>query len=345
LHDGSVSCSIYKRGTKGRITTDSNRINNRMTNSISIQKQIGIGIVAFVVFALSLFFVLSAARVHAALTAGPDIIPAPLSIVDDAPGAENDHQQAFDEAQGIVLAAAVQCDNNTSVPAGTTVDSHMIFLNTEGSAFASDTQVWTFDGAVLCVMSDGTGSLEVASTPVLGAVGTAYPAAPFAARGMEGNDSYAVAANTITVTMQVTEPGDWIRVVTEHVDKTPPVVACVETVNPSGKNVPTAPANGGQGQNQDGFYKIIGEDEEGLQVSVVDMGADNVYGTPDDTVFPVSLGDDIKYTEANGATPSQRAMNGAVDWKINGQGDAAVVAVDAAGNVAVSQCLVPNFPQ
>jgi hypothetical protein len=67
------------------------------------------------------------------------------------------------------------------------------------------------------------GSLEVASTPILGAVGTAYAAAPFRARGLETNvgpngpnDGYAIAGNmqTIFVGMRVTEPGDWIRVVT-----------------------------------------------------------------------------------------------------------------------------------
>jgi len=42
------------------------------------------------------------------------------------------------------------------------------------------------------------------------------PAAPFPARGMEGRDTYTVGSNMITVDMLVTEPGDWIRVVTAH---------------------------------------------------------------------------------------------------------------------------------
>ena len=63
-------------------------------------------------------------------------------------------------------------------------------------------------------MADFTGALEVASSPLLGAPGTVYPGAPFGARGMEGADGYVVAGNTITVTMRVTQRGDWIRVIT-----------------------------------------------------------------------------------------------------------------------------------
>lgn len=63
-------------------------------------------------------------------------------------------------------------------------------------------------------MSNRNGSLEVNSSSILGAIGTVYPGAAFAARGLESNDHYAVSGNQITVKMSVTEPGDWIRVVT-----------------------------------------------------------------------------------------------------------------------------------
>jgi len=78
---------------------------------------------------------------------------------------------------------------------------------------------WIFDGPILGVMSDAGGTLEAASSGILGATGTTYPGA-FSARGMEGGDSYSVAGNQITVTMTASEPGDWIRVVTAD---TPPV--------------------------------------------------------------------------------------------------------------------------
>ncbi len=149
----------------------------------------------------------------ALVIAGPDIIPAPPSVIDDPPGATNDHQQAFNERQGVLLPAPLAVDSGV-IPAGTLVSSHMIFLNTDGSVLASDIQTWTFDGIILGVMSDNGGTLEAASTALLGELGTIYPAA-FPNRGLETNDSYIVAGNAITLRDSVTEPGDWIRVITQ----------------------------------------------------------------------------------------------------------------------------------
>ena len=165
-------------------------------------------VIAFLVAAVS-------GSAQAMITAGPDIIAAPSSVADDFPGAENRNQQAFNEAQGVILAAALNVDGG-SIAAGTWVDSHMIFLNTAGSTQVADTQTWTFDGPVIGVMSDINGIYEAASNSVLGAAGTFYPGS-FSNRGLEGNDFYSVAANSITVGMVVTEPGDWIRVVTTPV--------------------------------------------------------------------------------------------------------------------------------
>ena len=49
---------------------------------------------------------------------------------------------------------------------------------------------------------------------LLGAAGTAYPGGPFGARGLESADSYVIGGNTLTVSMFVGQPGDWIRVIT-----------------------------------------------------------------------------------------------------------------------------------
>ena len=154
-----------------------------------------------------------------------EIIAAPLSIIDDAPGAENTGMQGFNERQGVTLAGAVAVDGG-SIAAGTVVDSHMIFLNGSGSSllthgFGQDGGVqWTFSGTILGVMSDSNGTLEAASNSVLGAVGTTYPGS-FGARGLEGNpfdnfndDFYSFTGSVLTLGMRVTEPGDWIRVVT-----------------------------------------------------------------------------------------------------------------------------------
>jgi hypothetical protein len=114
----------------------------------------------------------------------------------------------------------------------------MIFLNSSGTTRIGHFGVeCTFSGTILGVMSDYMGTNEANSSSILGAAGTQYspgllgnPAAPFAARGMEHpndnnilgtnrgcgtvNDGYLISGNTLCVSMLVTEPGDWIRVVT-----------------------------------------------------------------------------------------------------------------------------------
>lgn len=166
----------------------------------------------------------------ASIVAGPDAITPPASVVDSSlsGGASNHHQQVFDERRGVVLPADLAVDGGT-ITAGTVVDSHMIFLNVaDGNPPSTDiNRTWTFDGPVLGVMSDVSGELEVASSPLLGAPGTAYPTAPFVARGLDlapgsaargaggtAGEGYTVSGSSVTVGMDVSQPGDWIRVVT-----------------------------------------------------------------------------------------------------------------------------------
>lgn len=161
--------------------------------------------------------IVGASGPQSTMGASPAIISAPADIRDD--GAYNRGMQAFDERQNVLLSAPVSVDGGGTIAAGTLVNSHMIFLNTgPGNSNAYNKHanvVWTFAGAVLGVMSNSNGSLEVASTPALGAPGTIYPTSPFNARGIEGGDGYSISGNTLTVTMQVSEPGDWMRVITE----------------------------------------------------------------------------------------------------------------------------------
>ncbi|MBI2098730.1 MAG: VWA domain-containing protein [Candidatus Wildermuthbacteria bacterium] len=134
-------------------------------------------------------------------------------------------------------------------------------------------------------------------------------------------------------------------------DTTPPTAQCVETVNPHGQTVPKAPAKGGQGQNQDGYYELLARDllDPNPAVWLKDTGSGTLFG-------PFASGIKVKYVEANGATPSQTPMGGnngngngqatSVDWQIKGTGDAAVYAVDAAGNTSAEEsCLVPPPPK
>ncbi|MBI9088707.1 MAG: hypothetical protein JEZ12_05790 [Desulfobacterium sp.] len=153
------------------------------------------------------------------------IIGAPSDILDDF--VFNTGMEGFNEIQDFTTAMAHAIDGGGLIAAGTAVDSHMIFLNSEDNRLLSHTAVvWTFDSLILGVMSDRNGNLEAASTFELGAPMTNYtasfpgsgPAAPFGARGLEGGgDGYMISSDmlSITVNMVVSEPGDWIRVVTQ----------------------------------------------------------------------------------------------------------------------------------
>ncbi|MGI9355213.1 MAG: PEP-CTERM sorting domain-containing protein [Rhizobiaceae bacterium] len=173
--------------------------------------------------------VISAAGGLSSAGEGPSIIGAPADATDDA--AYNKGIQAFDEKQRIKLTSDLAVDGGT-IAAGTWVSSHMVFLNSgpghdttlieHGAGGNRNAVSFTFDGLVLGVMSDSTGALEVASSGILGNPATIYPGIAFSARGMKGNpldgffndDWYAFAGDTIRLGMRVTEPGDWIRVVT-----------------------------------------------------------------------------------------------------------------------------------
>jgi len=121
------------------------------------------------------------------------------------------------------------------------------------------------------------------------------------------------------------------------------VAFCKETVNPHGQTTPpagstTLPGTEG-GINEDGFYKV-GTDQ-GTKVRLKDTDG-NVFG-----VF--NSGIKVKYTEAEGATPSVKKMgsfDGAqasgIDFHITGTGDLVVVPVDG-GTKAI--CPVPPPPK
>ena len=151
------------------------------------------------------------------------IISAPADVRDDA--AYNTAQQGFDEIQGYTLLSDLTVDGG-SILAGNMIDSHMIFLNSgpgnSGSLLEHFNVEWNFSGDILGVMSDSSGVLEASSSSFLGAAGTIYPGA-FSARGLEGrhatcnmnvDDCYNFSGSTLNLTMRVTEPGDWIRVIT-----------------------------------------------------------------------------------------------------------------------------------
>mgnify|MGYP001596002128 CR=1 FL=1 len=123
-------------------------------------------------------------------------------------------------------------------------------------------------------------------------------------------------------------------------DRTAPEAMCIETTNPAGKNIPTAPAKGGQGQNQDGYYQLLGKDNVGVASIVVE---DSV---PAFVSGLFASGDKIKLTQAPGVTPSDtRPGPGVITSHLKLKGDAVVVVTDTSGNVTRASCLVPPKPQ
>lgn len=159
--------------------------------------------------------------------------------------------------------------------------------------------------------------------------------------------------DTISATSIIDGHSVTLEVTKEWLDTTPPVAECVESVNPHGKQKPTAPGKGGQGQNQDGFYELLASDDvwpdDALEVFLEDDASGTVFG-------PFAVGTKIKYVQAPGGAPSISPMGGnngngqgqgvAVDWKITGNGDALVFAIDGSGNVSSSvSCLVPPPPK
>jgi hypothetical protein len=120
---------------------------------------------------------------------------------------------------------------------------------------------------------------------------------------------------------------------------------CVETTNPHGSNVPpagftTSPGtNPHSGQNPDGFY-LLGTNTGVDSVWVKDGGSGRVFG-------PFAPGTKIKYTQAQGATPSIKKIGstngraGAVLFHITGTGDAFVFS----GDHVLVPCRVPPPPK
>ena len=114
-------------------------------------------------------------------------------------------------------------------------------------------------------------------------------------------------------------------------DVTAPTVSCDPSVNPAGHEPAAA--------NQDGFYEINAADNVDTDVDlyITDDASSASFGSYDS-------GTTFKLTQAPGATPSTKAGTGEVDHKVKLRGDAIIVAVDDAGNVATATCLVPPPP-
>jgi hypothetical protein len=111
-------------------------------------------------------------------------------------------------------------------------------------------------------------------------------------------------------------------------DVTAPTVSCPPGPNPAG-TVPSA-------TNEDGFFVMRATDNVDPTVSIYikDLGSGVVFG-------PYPSGTTFKLTQAPGAPVKAKDMTGDVKWKFTFNGDAQLIATDAAGNTATATCLVP----
>jgi len=114
------------------------------------------------------------------------------------------------------------------------------------------------------------------------------------------------------------------------VDVTPPAVACVQSVNPSGNNIPKADKT-----NEDGFYLVTASDSCGA--TTLTLGG-----------VTLASGETIKLTQSPGRSGVQfvNTMGPLAIKHFNvGPGDPLIVRTDGSGNTSTAACLVPPPPK
>ncbi len=118
-------------------------------------------------------------------------------------------------------------------------------------------------------------------------------------------------------------------------DTVAPEASCVATVNPAGKNVPSASKT-----NEDGYYQLFGLDNVAVASIVVKDGGSSFISDP------FADGDKIKLTQAPGVTPSDnRPGPGVITSHLMLKGDAILTVTDTSGNSTEISCLVPPKPK
>lgn len=146
---------------------------------------------------------------------GGQVIATPATIGEDDP--TNRVIQAFNEGSSILLAADLAIDGGV-IAAGTYVDSHMIFLNTAGGLDVTATGSFNFSAEILGFMSSQSGTNLFTSDSILNGPVTYVAGGYGNNRGLENNDNADFYTQNgmfdVDVGMHVTEPGDWMRVVT-----------------------------------------------------------------------------------------------------------------------------------
>ena len=146
------------------------------------------------------------------------LVAPPTSVTNAAPTSETSVSAFFESSQA--LASDLTTSGNgaatsTVLTTGTLVDSHLFYYNRDdqsdgGKPLDSITASFSFNSTILGFVT-GTGAMN--ATDYLGAPFTTYDT--FSNRGFEGADSITnVTANSFTVYLEITQPGDWFRVLT-----------------------------------------------------------------------------------------------------------------------------------
>lgn len=161
------------------------------------------------VLGVSLLVSAQASAAVLSVTGDVTLIAAPGTVSNATPG-NNTTMYAFDEIQNFLLGADLVTSSGT-ILAGTRVNSQMILLNREsGRSSLELAGAVTFDSMILGLITTTAGL--AATDAILGAAGTTY--ATFFARGLEGGETLGIAGDTLSLVLRVTQPGDWLRVVT-----------------------------------------------------------------------------------------------------------------------------------
>jgi len=165
-------------------------------------------------FAVAIALPAHSATITALTPATGQVIAAPSSVTNAAP-VNSPFIQGFNEQSNVLLAADLTMQNfnnpSTVATAGTAVDSHMFFMNLAGGGSQTTTARFEFSSAVLGIITSGSGLN--ATDASLGATGTTYQSG-FALRGLEGADAVSFSGNTVSLTFAISQPGDWVRVIT-----------------------------------------------------------------------------------------------------------------------------------
>ncbi len=260
-----------------------------------------------------------------------------------------------------ITATAEGSDNAGSDTVVANVDVHLLQLAADPANAVNELSADT-EHTVNARILGGTGpdrniDFAVIAGPHSGAAGSSLATPGGADVSFQyvavANECSSLGTDTINVSTTIAGMLDNVILTKDWVDTIAPVATCEPTENPHGNNKPNAPGNGGQGQNQDGFYIVEATDNlsgascDPLDIFILDDGSGTVFG-------PFGVGTEIKYTQDEDATPVQKKIGGSgnnssatdTDWHIIGNGDAVVTAVDGAGNVSVGvSCLVPPPPK